>query len=87
MVMMQLCNEGRANESAKGVLKTFIATTVMTEILLDFRQITNAKIEADQEVKIVFNDKAKIICKEKKPMQSQKRSNQRIKGAQHWSRI
>jgi hypothetical protein len=90
MVMMQLCNEGGANESIKGVLKTFnvgAIAKIMTEILVDFRQIINESIEADQEVKIVFNDKVKIICWVKKSMQSQKRSSQRIKKAQRWSRI
>ena len=87
---MQLCNEGGANESIKGVLKTFnvgAIAKIMTEILVDFRQIINESIEADQEVKIVFNDKVKIICWVKKSMQSQKRSSQRIKKAQRWSRI
>jgi hypothetical protein len=43
---MQLCNEGRDNESIKGVLKTFnlwAIAKVMTEILVDFRQIMNEK--------------------------------------------
>ena len=85
MVMMQLCNQGGAHESIKGVLKTFnvgAIAKIMTEILVDFRQIINESIEADQEVKIVFNDKVKIICWVKKSMQSQKRSSQRIKKAQ-----
>jgi hypothetical protein len=45
------------------------------------------KIEADQEVKTVFNDKVKIICWGKKTMQRQKRSSQRIEKAQRWSKI
>ena len=89
MVMMQLCNEGGANESIKGVFKTFnvgAIAKVMTEMIVDFRQIINEKIEADQEVKIVFKDKVKIISWGKKTMQRQKRSSQRIEKAKHWSK-
>ena len=81
MVMSQLCNVEGAKVQNICNVEEVVKETI--EAHVDFLRTVTGTIKVDLEVTIVL----KIICKEKNFVRNPRKSNQKTKQVQRWSKI